>query len=36
MDVQALLDLRKQIEDTLVSQRTKLEKQLEALGSFIA
>ena len=32
MDVQALLDLRKQIEDTLVSQRTKLEKQLEALG----
>jgi DNA-binding protein H-NS len=36
MDVQALLDLRKQIEDTLLSQRTKLEKQLEALGSFIA
>ena len=36
MDVQALLDLRKQIEDTLVSQRTKLEKQLEALGSSIA
>jgi DNA-binding protein H-NS len=36
MDVQALMDLRKQIEETLVSQRTKLEKQLEALGSSIA
>lgn len=36
MDVQALIDLRKQIEDTLVSQRTKLERQLEALGSSIA
>ena len=36
MDVQALLDLRKQIEDTLVSQRTKLERQLAAMGSSIA
>lgn len=36
MDVHALIDLRKQIEDTLVSQRATLEKQLEALGSSIA
>ena len=32
MDVQALIDLRKQIEDTLVSQRSRLERQLAALG----
>jgi len=36
MDVPSLIDLRKQIEDALVSQRAKLEKQLEALGSSIA
>ena len=36
MDVASLIDLRKQIEDALVSQRAKLEKQLEALGSSIA
>jgi DNA-binding protein H-NS len=36
MDVQALMDLRKQIEDTLVSQRSMIEKQLEALGNSIA
>ena len=36
MDVQALIDLRKQIEDTLVSQRATIEKQLAALGSSIA
>ena len=36
MDVQALIDLRKQIEATLVSQRSTLERQLEALGSSIA
>ena len=32
MDVHALIDLRKQVEDTLVSQRSTLEKQLAALG----
>ena len=36
MDVQALIDLREQIEDTLVSQRATLERQLEALGGSIA
>ena len=36
MDVHALIDLRKQIEDTLVSQRSTLEKQLAALGGSIA
>lgn len=36
MDVHALVDLRKQIEDTLVSQRTTLERQLAALGGSIA
>ena len=36
MDVQALIDLRKQIEDTLVSQRSRLERQLAALGGSIA
>ena len=36
MDVQALIDLRKQIEDTLVSQRSTLERQLAALGGSIA
>jgi DNA-binding protein H-NS len=36
MDVQALIDLRKQVEDTLVSQRSTLEKQLAALGGSIA
>ena len=36
MDVASLIDLRKQVEDALVSQRAKLEKQLEALGSSIA
>ena len=36
MDVQALIDLRKQVEDTLVSQRTTLERQLAALGGSIA
>ena len=36
MDVQALIDLRKQIEHTLVSQRSTLERQLAALGSSIA
>jgi DNA-binding protein H-NS len=32
MDVQALIDLREQIEDALVSQRATLERQLQALG----
>ena len=36
MDVQALIDLRKQVEGTLVSQRSTLEKQLAALGGSIA
>ncbi len=36
MDVQALIDLRKQVEDTLVSQRSTLEKQLAALAGSIA
>ena len=36
MDVQELIDLRKQIEDTLVSQRSTIERQLEALGGSIA
>ena len=36
MDVHALIDLRKQIEDTLVSQRSTLERQLAALGGSIA
>lgn len=36
MDVHALIDLRKQVEDTLVSQRSTLEKQLAALGGSIA
>ena len=35
-DVASLVHLRKQIEDVLVSQRAKLEKQLEALGSSMA
>jgi DNA-binding protein H-NS len=35
MDVHALIDLRKQIEDTLVSQRFTLERQLAALGSSV-
>ena len=35
MDVQALIDLRKQVEDTLVSQRSTLERQLAALGGSI-
>jgi hypothetical protein len=34
MDVQALMDLRKQIEETLVSQRTKLEKQVGGVRKF--
>jgi DNA-binding protein H-NS len=36
MDVQELIDLRKQIEDTLLSQRSAIERQLEALGGSIA
>jgi hypothetical protein len=36
MDVHALIDLRKQIEDTLVSQRSTLERQLAALGGSMA
>jgi DNA-binding protein H-NS len=36
MDVQALIDLRHRVEEALVSQRAKLERQLEALGSSIA
>ena len=36
MDVPALIDLRKQVEDTLVSQRSTLERQLAALGGSIA
>jgi DNA-binding protein H-NS len=36
MDVQALIDLRKQVEGTLVSQRSTLERQLAALGGSIA
>ena len=36
MDVHALVDLRKQIEDALVSQRSTLERQLAALGGSIA
>jgi DNA-binding protein H-NS len=32
MDVQALIDLREQIEVALVSQRATLERQLQALG----
>ena len=36
MDVQALIDLRKQVEDTLISQRSTLERQLAALGGSIA
>jgi DNA-binding protein H-NS len=35
MDVQALIDLRKQVEDTLVSQRATLERQLAAVGGYI-
>ena len=36
MDVQALINLRKQVEDALVSQRSTLERQLAALGGSIA
>jgi len=36
MGVHELIDLRKQIEDTLVSQRSTLERQLAALGGSIA
>jgi DNA-binding protein H-NS len=36
MDVHALIDLRKQVEDTLVSQRSTLERQLAALGGSVA
>src|SRR4051812_14165524 len=36
MDVQALIDLRKQVEETLVSQRSTLERQLAALGGSVA
>ena len=36
MDVHALIDLRKQVEDTLVSQRSTLERQLAALGGSMA
>jgi DNA-binding protein H-NS len=36
MDVHALIDLRKQVEDTLVSQRSTLERQLAALAGSIA
>jgi hypothetical protein len=32
MDVASLIDLRKQVEDALLSQRAKLEKQLEVWG----
>jgi hypothetical protein len=32
MDVQALIDLREQVEGALVSQRATLERQLQALG----
>ena len=35
MDVHALIDLRKQVEDTLVSQRSTLERQLAALGGSV-
>ena len=35
MDVQALIDLRNQVEDALFSQRSTLERQLEALGSSV-
>jgi DNA-binding protein H-NS len=36
MDFDSLVALRKQVEDALHSQRGKIEKQLEALGSSIA
>ena len=37
MDVQALIDLRKQVEDALISQHSTLERQLAALGgSFVS
>jgi hypothetical protein len=35
MDVASLIDLRRQVEDALLSLRAGLEKQLEALGSSI-
>ena len=35
MDVHALMDLRKQVEDALVSQRSTLARQLAALGGSI-
>jgi DNA-binding protein H-NS len=34
MNVQELLNLRKQVEATLAQRRTELEKQLKDLGSF--
>jgi DNA-binding protein H-NS len=36
MDFEALVKLREQVEEALVSHRTTLERQLEALGSSIA
>jgi DNA-binding protein H-NS len=36
MDVQALMDLREQVEGALVSQRAALKRQLQALGGSIA
>ena len=36
MDVQALIELRKQVEAALVSQRSTIERQLAALGGSIA
>ena len=36
MDVQALIDLREQVEGALVSQRATLERQLQALGGSVA
>jgi DNA-binding protein H-NS len=36
INVQALIDLRNKVEDALISQRSTLERQLEALGSSIA
>jgi hypothetical protein len=35
MDVASLMELRKRVEDALSGQRTKLEKQLQALGKLI-
>src|SRR5262249_31779694 len=34
MDVEALLDLRKRVDETLAQRRTDLEKQLKELGGY--